>query len=149
MVPMALAGGSLYNTDQVLNIWPNQWQASVYGNLLGSTNLPVSGGTMEIRYPVNGVLTAFTTVTDANGYYKFTGVPMGVRALTALTPLVVGPRLITVDQSSYIVPPTFLTPIPTPTPILQLDASLYNGVGFPGINCTAGELTWVDLSGNG
>jgi len=74
------SGGAIYNTDLVVT-FPTEKRLSSVTGILTDFNTKQSGKTVDIRYPVNGVLTSSTQATDANGYYSFTSVPFGIRAI--------------------------------------------------------------------
>jgi hypothetical protein len=59
---------------------------------------------VELRYPVNGVITGFSLVTDANGFFSFSNVPFGVRSLAVTSAPTLGPKPIRVDNSQGEVP---------------------------------------------
>ena len=77
--------------------------ASVHGFVTdGVTRL--ENRTVEIRYPVAGVITAFTDTTDANGYFNFTSVPFGTRSLAVTDAPTIGPVTMVIDKSQFEVP---------------------------------------------
>ena len=143
------AGGSFFNADLIYSFPTTLWQSEVQGTVLNGTT-PLSGYTVEIRYPVNGVVTAFTTNTAADGYFSFSGVPFGVRSLAVTAPSTLGPVQIVVATPQLQVPAKTLN-YATPSEVqggmlLHLDASQGNGYGFPGTGCS--DTTWTDLTAN-
>ncbi len=98
-----VAGGSVYATDIIETI-PNSSIFSTVSGILSDINKPQSGATVELRRPVNGVLTATLSTTDSQGYYSFSGVPFGVRSIAVISTPTLGPNQITVDRSDYNIP---------------------------------------------
>ena len=94
----ASVGGTSFNEDIQLTFPTSLWQGNVSGTVrVGDT--VKSGETVEIRYPVAGVLTAFTTVTAADGSFNFANVPYGVRSLAVTAPApLIGPKQVVVQR---------------------------------------------------
>jgi len=68
------AGGTGTAKDIVIT-FPTQLRFStVRGHVLDGVNR-ISGKTVEIRYPVAGTITAFTTTSDVDGFFSFANVP--------------------------------------------------------------------------
>lgn len=98
-----VAGGSVHAKDLTMIFPINFRQSRVHGFVLdGDTRL--SAKTVEIRYPVNGSITAFTTTTNANGYFSLSNVPFGIRSLQVTDSPTLGPKNIVVDQAELEVP---------------------------------------------
>lgn len=101
------AGGTVYNKDLTVTFESALRLATVFG-IVADGDTKLASKTVEIRYPVNGLITAFTTTTDSNGSFSFTNVPFGVRSLRVTGSPVLGPQQIIVDSSPYEVPPSTL-----------------------------------------
>jgi hypothetical protein len=103
--------------------------------------------TVEIRYPVAGVITAFTTVSAANGSFSFANVPFGIHSIAVTNAPTLGPVQIIVDKNYLNLPSATLnygtSAVP---PILTWDASLGNGTGYPGNGCA--YTLFQDISDN-
>ncbi len=68
-----VAGGTGYGKDLVMQFSSHLRLANVSGFVVdGTTRL--SAKSVEIRYPVRGTLTAFSTSTDSNGFFSFSNV---------------------------------------------------------------------------
>lgn len=101
------AGGTGYNQDLTIQ-FPTTMRFSTVKGVVSNTNARISGVTVEIRYPVAGVITAFTVVSDANGAFSFANVPFGVRSLRVTTAPALGPKQIVVDNVNSQVPVSVL-----------------------------------------
>lgn len=97
------AGGSGYATDLVMQFPATMRMSTVSGFLVDGTT-PRSGATVEMRYPVNGALTPATATTDNNGFFRFSGIPFGVRSIAVTTPPTSGPNQVVVDRSELSLP---------------------------------------------
>jgi len=99
------AGGTGYNADISTQFSFNQRMATVKGLAL-MNDIRLATQTVQIRYP--NAVSAFSfanQVTDANGYFSFSSIPLGVRSLTLMGPSRAGtPIPIVVDTSDYQVP---------------------------------------------
>jgi len=103
-----VAGGVLYGQDLQINFPTNERLSTVRG-IVTAGDLRLAGRTVEIRYPVAGVLTMTSAVTDANGSLSFPNIPFGVRALNVTNPPpAMGPKQIVVDSSDYLIPNSML-----------------------------------------
>jgi len=94
------AGGTVYDKDIVMNFPTNLWRGNVYG-YVADRMARMAGETVELRSPVNGVITASTDTSGSDGDFSFTSVPFGPRSLEVTTGTTLGPVQITVDKSEY------------------------------------------------
>lgn len=100
-----VAGGTGYASDITLTFSSDLRLATVNGFVLDGDNA-VKSKTVRIYYPSAGAQTSTTTTTHAtNGSFSFSNIPLGVRSLavTDTTPTL-GPKLVTVNASNFLVP---------------------------------------------
>jgi prepilin-type N-terminal cleavage/methylation domain-containing protein len=133
-----IAAGTVYNEDITVDMPTSESFATVQG-VVSDGNQPLTGMTVEIRYPVNGVETAFTTTTASTGTFSFPNVPFGYRSLTVTGPgATLGPVRIVVDNANFVVPDTSLN--------YQF---AYQGVvtsGSPVTACTGSSCVQITIS---
>lgn len=101
------AGGTGFNQDLVL-VFPTASRLATVRGFVSNGSARLSGRTVEIRYPVAGVITAFTNVTDADGIFTFNNVPLGLRSIAVTSVPTLGPKNIVVDSVQSEVPLTTL-----------------------------------------
>ena len=108
-----VAGGTGYNQDIVLTIPTNLTASTVYGFVSNAGGPYLSTATVDLNYPngSGGLQTTTLQVPAANkGAFQFTNIPLGSRSLTVYVPskaaptTTIGPILMAVDQSNYLVP---------------------------------------------
>ncbi|MGH9339136.1 MAG: hypothetical protein ACRD1R_06015 [Acidobacteriota bacterium] len=80
--------------DLKVEIFDTETLSKVIGFVRDASGNLMPGATVEINYPLNGVLTTQTLQTGINGDYIFDGIPFGVRSIT------VKPRLVAVPDSA-------------------------------------------------
>lgn len=95
------AGGFLYNQDITIQIPKSHYLTSVQG-FVHDQALRIGTVPVEIRYPVNGSQSWAVSTTDAFGGFSFANVPIGIRALSVLTPAL-GPKKITIDKPNNLI----------------------------------------------
>lgn len=99
------AGGTSYGADLTYTFALGERLAQL-GGVLADQDTRFANQTIELRRPVNGSLAATTTVTTASGYFTFASVPLGVRAVTVLGPLVTyGPNRVVIEKPQQELPP--------------------------------------------
>lgn len=104
-------GGTGLNQDIVMSIPKESVLVTVQGFVCDQGG-PFTGSTqVALNYPNgSGAVTTQTAVPDANGFFSFSNVPIGVRSIvlydTSTAPPVKaqGPTLLTIDRPNYMVP---------------------------------------------
>lgn len=99
------AGGTGYDTDLVTQFSFNQRYAQVRG-IAAMSDVRLSGQSVQIRYPsTKATMTYDIRISDANGYFTFSSVPFGPRAIFVGGPLPgMAPIPLVVDQDNEEVP---------------------------------------------
>lgn len=81
--------GSLGTSDDLtMEIYKTEMSSAVVGYVRDASLNPLSGVSVKMNYPVNGVLTSQTIQTDAAGAYTFNDIPVGNRSLEVQPKLV-------------------------------------------------------------
>ncbi len=95
--------GSGFAADLIMTIPQSARMATVHG-LLEDNDQRASSKVVEMMYPVAGTLASVVTTTDANGFFKFEGVPFGLRGIRVQSSSGQKMRPIRVERSDIIVP---------------------------------------------
>ena len=107
-----VAGGTEFNQDIVVQIPSTLLSATVHG-FISSSGAPYTGtATVDMFYPVAGVLTSVTVnvVVADSGHFVFANIPFGRRSFTIYIPSkaaptqTIGPVLFVVDKYNYVIP---------------------------------------------
>lgn len=148
-----VAGGTGYKQDIVLTLPTEFITAKVYG-FISEAGGPYNGSaTVEINYPngAGAVQTSSVNLVAADkGYFQFTNIPLGKRSVTTYVPnktsptKTIGPVLVSIDQSNYLVPTNLIDTNPGGT-----GTGTGTGTGS-GANCTtnAGYASYVPGTGS-
>jgi general secretion pathway protein G len=105
------AGGSGLNQDIVMSI-PKESVLVTVAGFVCQNGGPYSGATeVTLNLPDgSGAVTSQSSVPNAEGYFSFSNVPIGIRSIelydTSTSPPVkaAGPTLLTIDRPNYMVP---------------------------------------------
>lgn len=111
------AGGTGFNSDITVDIPPTLQTATING-FVSNNGVPYVGALqVDVNYP-NGsgalTLTTDTLIPADNGYFSVANVPFGVRSVTVFRPSkaaplqTLGPIVVTVDKSNFLVPSSVL-----------------------------------------
>lgn len=102
------SGGSVFDQDITLEFPASSRLSTVHGTIRSGENT-LSDEVVQIQYPVNGTLTEALNTSDAKGFFSFSGVPFGARALmvTSVSP-VIGPVVLVVDEPQEVLGPDVL-----------------------------------------
>src|SRR5262249_24055090 len=87
---------------------PTNLQTATVNGLVTDNERRISGATVKISYPSAGALTSTSVASDANGYFTFAGIPLGVRAVSITSAPTMSPKQIIVDKSNYTIPSSIL-----------------------------------------
>lgn len=105
------------------------------------TEAGLSGVTVVLSADLdgNGVLENYPTTTDANGFYRFDGVPQGDYTVVVTPP---ASLVATFDRDGGADSSTAVSLNDTPTTLLDVDFG-YRGIGL------IGDTVWLDTNANG
>jgi len=137
------AGGKAYATDLVMTFPAHLRLATVRG-FVADGSAPISGKTIEIRYPVTGTITAFTVLSDANGLFTFNNVPFGVRSIRVNGFPSLGPKPINIDSGDFQVPNTLLNFFGSQRVIYNIGSFFTSGTSNTEVNMTFNNTYNVD-----
>jgi general secretion pathway protein G len=112
-----IAGGTGFDSDITVELPVALQTSTVYGFISNSAKPFIGDAVVEINYPDGaGVLKTdtATVVPVDKGKFSFPGIPLGKRSVTVYIPSKIaptqtlGPALITVDNSHFVIPNTAL-----------------------------------------
>ncbi len=120
-----VAGGTGHAADIRMNLGPTLTTSTVYGVINRNSVRYSEDAVVELYHPdgTGNLTTKTATVTAANnGYFSFSNVPFGVRGLKVFLPNktspidTIGPVLLSIDHSRYMIPHNFLDSSPGALP---------------------------------
>lgn len=102
-----VAGGTVYGTDLVM-IFSTADRLSRVRGIVKDGPSGLGSRTVSAVYPSAGLMTTASTVTDANGFFFFDGIPFGPRSVLVTDSPGIGPRAVTVGAPEVFLPPDTL-----------------------------------------
>ncbi len=91
-------GTSGTSDDLSVELFSSEINSKIVGSIEDSSGDRLSGATVTVNYPSNGILTTSSALTNSNGFFTMDDIPYGIRSMSIVSGMLSGTVAVTIQS---------------------------------------------------